>query len=197
MRVPQRLRVGVRNEAGLRRGLTWPCLLVIAVVWMFGTGPARGQTVESANAGHGLFWAGGGISAATLGYGNRKMLGATAWADIDTLRRFGFEGEARWLNYHQTANVHAETYLIGMRYHLNYERYQPYVKALVGDGHFNYPYNLGTGNYLVVAYGGGLDYGLNHRFKVRADFEYQQWPQFTYGSMNSLGATVGLRYRIF
>jgi opacity protein-like surface antigen len=181
----------------VRRAMAMPCLIVIALAWAFGSGSVWGQTVEAANAGHGLLWVGGGVSAATLGYGNRKMLGATAWADVDSLRRFGFEGEARWLDFHQTANVHAETYLIGMRYHLNYERYQPYGKVLVGDGHFNYPYNFGTGNYLVVAYGGGLDYRLNGRFKVRADFEYQQWPEFTFGSMNSLGATVGLRYRIF
>lgn len=170
---------------------------VVAVLGFLIAQPTFSQSAESADAGHGLLWVGGGVSAATLEYGNRKMLAGTAWADADTLRRFGFEGEARWLDFHQTADVHAETYLIGMRYHLNYRRYQPYAKALVGTGHFNFPYNFGFGNYLVVAYGGGLDYRLNGRFKARAEFEYQQWPEFTFGSMNSIGATLGLRYRIF
>ncbi|HWG20458.1 MAG TPA: outer membrane beta-barrel protein [Terracidiphilus sp.] len=179
-----------------RRLTRWSAVFV-AGLCLLAARPVLGQAAEDANAGHGLLWVGGAVSGATLGYGNRRMLGATAFADLDSLRRFGFEGEARWLDFHQTANVHAETYLLGMRYHFNRGRYQPYVKALAGDGHFNFSYNFATGNYLVIAGGGGVDYRLNRRWNVRAEFEYQDWPQFTYGAMSSLGATVGLRYRVF
>ncbi len=158
---------------------------------------ARGQAAESADAGHGKLWAGGSFSAATLGYGDRRMLGATAFVDADTMRHLGIETEVRWLDFHQTANVHAETYLAGLRYHMNTGRYQFYGKALVGNGHFNFPYNFATGNYFVLAYGGGVDYSLSRRFKTRADLEYQDWPQFTYGTMSSVSVSVGLRYRIF
>jgi len=158
---------------------------------------ARGQAAESADAGHGKIWVGGSFTAATLEYGDRRMLGATAFVDADTMRHLGFEGEARWLDFHQTANVHAETYLGGVRFHMNRDRYQFYGKTLVGTGHFNFPYNFATGNYFVVAFGGGVDYMLSRRWKARADFEYQQWPQFTYGSMSSISASMGLRYRVF
>jgi hypothetical protein len=106
--------------------------------------------------------AGGTVSGYVLGYGNVKVLGASAFVDVDTLRHFGFEGEARWLVFHlkadqngPAADEHAATYMIGPRYSRNYGRFQPYAKALVGFGQFNYPYNLGTDNDLVVAPGGG------------------------------------------
>lgn len=172
-------------------------LVVLAMLCMAGPRRAAAQAAESGDVGAARLAVGGGGSGYTLGYGNRKMIGVTAWVDGDTIRRFGGEGEARWLDFHQTANVHAETYLGGVRYHLNYGRMQPYVKALGGLGYFNFPYNFATGKYFVAAGGGGLDYRVNRRWIVRVDAEYQDWPQFTYGAMNSLGVNVGLRFRIF
>jgi hypothetical protein len=126
------------------------------------------------------------------------MLGITGFADLDTRRRLGIEGEARWLVFHQTADVHATTYLIGPRYHVNMGRFQPYAKALVGIGQFNFPYNYARGNYLVVAPGGGVDYRLSRRIYLRlADVEYQYWPQFDFGAMTSVGVSSGIRVRIF
>jgi len=174
------------------------CLVVLApTLLLLGLHVASGQSAESATAGRAMLSVGVAASGFTLQYGDRKIVGITAWVDADTIRRFGVEGEMRRLEYHQTANVHAETYLAGLRYHFNYGRTQPYIKALGGDGHFNFPYNFATGNYFVIAGGGGIDYRLSHRWAARADFEYQEWPQFTFGSMNSYGATVGIRYRIF
>jgi hypothetical protein len=159
---------------------------------------ASAQVIPSADAGGLTLFAGVTGSGYYLQYGERKMLGVTGFADLDTRRRLGIEGEARWLVFHQTADVHANTYAIGPRYHLNKGRFQPYAKALVGIGQFNFPYNYATGNYLVVAPGGGVDYRLNHRIRLRlADFEYQYWPQFTYGAMSSFGVSTGIRVRIF
>jgi len=133
-----------------------------------------------------------------LEYGARKMLGVAAIADLDTKRRIGIEGEAQWLMFHQTANVHTATYLIGPRYHLTYGRFQPYVKGLIGFGQFDYPYNLGTDNDLVVERGGGLDFRVTRRLRIRvADFEYQIWPQFHYCALTSYGLSTGIRVRIF
>jgi hypothetical protein len=68
----------------------------------------------------------------------------------------------------------------------------------VGFGQFNYPYNLGTDTDLVIAPGGGIDYRITHRIRVRvADFEYQFWPQFHYGALLSYGISSGIRVRIF
>ena len=184
-------------DPGLRRGWHNWFVVLTPILLFAGSHLALGQAAESANAGQGMLYAGAAASGFTLQYGDRKMLGYAVWVDADTIRRFGIEGEMRRLEYHQTANVHAETYLAGLRYHFNYGRTQPYIKALAGYGHFNFPYDFATGNYFVIAGGGGLDYRLGNRWSARADFEYQEWPQFTFGAMNSLGGTVGIRYRIF
>jgi hypothetical protein len=140
----------------------------------------------------------------TFQYGSRQMLGVGTFVDADTTSHFGIEAEGRWVEFNQTANVHAETYSIGGRYHFNFGRWQPYAKGLVGFTNFSFPYidakgnNYAQGRYLTVTAGGGVDLRWTHRFSLRvADFEYQNWPEFTYGSMNSLNASVGLKVRIF
>jgi hypothetical protein len=160
--------------------------------------PASGQVVPEGDAGGYNLTVGATASGDYLKYGARKMLGVAAIADLDTKRRIGFEGEAQWLMFHQTANVHTTTYLIGPRYHLTFGRLQPYTKGLVGFGQFNYSYNLGHDTDLVIAPGGGIDFRITRRIRVRlADFEYQYWPLFHYGGLSSFGVSSGIRVRIF
>ncbi len=134
----------------------------------------------------------------TLQYGNRKMLGIAGFVDADTRKRLGLEAEVRMLEFHKTADVHAETYSAGVRYHFNIGKFQPYAKGLFGIGTFNFPYDLAHGTYIVATGGGGVDYALTRRIHIRAvDVEYQDWPEFTFGSMTSLGVSTGIRVRIF
>jgi hypothetical protein len=161
-------------------------------------GTAHAQAAPAAEAGGYMISAGVLGSGYYLQYGERKMLGLTAFVDADTKRRLGIEAEGRWLEFHQTANVHAETYSVGGRYHFDLGRFEPYAKGLAGIGEFSYPYNYAHGSYLVVTAGGGMDYALNRRVHIRmADFEYQIWPQFTYGAMTTAGVSAGIRVRIF
>jgi len=186
-------------QCGLFRVRRLPGICLACLIVLLGLASSRvasGQATESATADHDLLWAGAGGSYYTLGYGDRKLVGLTGWVDYDTVRRYGIEAEGRWLDWQQTANVHDETFLLGPRYHMNYGRLQIYAKGLVGFGKFNFPYNYATGNYFVIAPGGGVDYRLSRRWSVRSDFEYQIWPQFTFGSMSSAGITVGLRRKI-
>ena len=156
------------------------------------------QSRESATETRPSLWAGGEISGYTVQFGERKMWGASALIDADSAYHIGLEGEGRWLEFHQTANVHLETYMIGPRYHVTFGRLQPFVKGAVGFGNFNFSYNYAYGTYLVVGAGGGVDYSLNHRWSVRlAEVQYQDWPQFTFGAMNNVGVSSGIRYRIF
>ena len=156
------------------------------------------QVVPAADAGGYNLTVGATATGDLLEYGSRKMLGIAAIADLDTKRRIGIEGEAKWLMFNQTANVHTTTYLIGPRYHMTFGRFQPYVKGLVGFGQFNYPYNLGTDDDFVIEPGGGVDFRITRRVRIRvADFEYQIWPQFHYGTLSSYGISSGIRVRIF
>lgn len=176
-----------------------PLLAAALLAACLGTpGTARAQVTAQASAGGFRLSAGGAASGYYLQYGQRKLVGASAFVDADTKRGVGIEAEGRWLEFHQTEAVHVETYSAGVRYHMDFQRFQPYVKGLVGFGDFNFPFGYAHGRYLVVTAGGGVDYHLTHRIHVRvADVEYQDWPQFTFGAMSSVGVSAGLRVGIF
>lgn len=155
------------------------------------------QAVESANAGGVSGWGGASVSEFHFKYGEMNATGISGFVDIDTIRHLGVEAEARWLCCHGAASMQAETYLLGPRYHFNVRKFQLYTKGLVGEGEFSFPYHYAHGHYIVIAGGGGVDYQLSHRVSLRAgDFEYQYWPGFTFGSMSSIGISMGIRYRV-
>jgi hypothetical protein len=159
---------------------------------------AHGQVTPSGDAGGLTISAGATGSGFYLQYGERKMVGLTGFVDVDSRSPFGLEFEGRWLEWKQTANVHAETYSAGPRYHRNIGKFQPYAKGMAGFGEFAFPYGLAQGHYFVATAGGGLDYHIRHRIYIRAaDIEYQYWPQFTYGGMSSFGVSAGIRVRVF
>jgi len=157
---------------------------------------AGAQSSESANAGNRFLWVGGALSGSYIQYGAQKNLGITGYFDADSIRRLGFEGEGRWMEFRPAHNIHAETYLAGPRFHFNTGRFQPYIKGLTGLGDFNFSYNYAKGRYFVIGSGGGFDYRVNNRLSTRADFEYQYWPQFTFGPMSAGGVSIGIRYLI-
>jgi hypothetical protein len=174
--------------------------LLAFAIFIAGIAPrvAHAQVQAPGDQGGLILSAGATGSGYSIQYGQRKMAGITAFVDADTKRRLGIEAEGRWLEYYQTANVHVETYSIGGRYHFDAGRFEPYAKGLVGFGDFNFPYNYASGRYLVVTAGGGLDFHWTPRVTIRAaDFEYQDWPEFTFGNMNSFGVNAGFRVRFF
>lgn len=171
----------------------------ILILLCLGWSPsARGQTREEADFARPSFWAGGEISGYRIEYGDRKMWGGSAWVDADPSSHIGIEAEGRWLEFHQTANVHLETFMIGPRCHRDLGKFQPFVKGTVGFGNFNFPYNYASGRYLAIGAGGGVDFRLKRRWSMRlAEVQYQEWPNFTFGSMNSIGVSSGVRFRVF
>lgn len=171
--------------------------LLASVLLFTQTVAARAQTASAGR--QDVFRLSAGVlgSGDTLGYGSRKMLGVGAFVDGDSTSHVGIEAEGRWIEFHQRANVHAETYSIGGRYHFVFGRLEPYAKGLAGFANFTFPYNYAQGRYLVVTAGGGADYRLTRRISFRAEAEYQDWPGFTFGSMTSLNGSVGLKVGIF
>jgi hypothetical protein len=132
--------------------------------------------------------------------GPNRLFGLGTYVDIRFSRWIQPEGEARWLRFHQYANTHEDNYLAGLRLPIHrYWKATPYGKVLVGMGSLNYYNGLVTGHLTDIAYGGGVDIELNHRWTVRAfDFEYQQWPNWIGGgTLHPYGGSAGLSYRIF
>ncbi len=178
-----------------------PVVLVEAflVIYLASSGAAYGQTLPSGFENGLAISAGSAVSGYYLGYGGRKIAGPSSFVDIDTRHHLGIEGEAHWLLFPQSESVHDTTWLIGARYSaLQFNRrFYPYVKGMVGFTQFNFPYSYAKGDYVVAAPGGGFDYRLTYRVRLRVDGEYQFWPQFTYASMPAWGVSTGLRVRVF
>ncbi len=132
------------------------------------------------------------------GYGQQKLIGPALYVDANLYRRLGFEAEARSLRFHNQLGVRQSTYLAGVRVTARGYNVRPYTKLLAGLGSMTFPYNDAHGRYLVVAPGAGLDLRVSRLLQVRVvDVEYQFWPQFTFGAMQSWGISTGLSVRVW
>ena len=141
---------------------------------------------------------GAGYSAYHLEYGQRWLGGAQVWGDANVFWRTGLEFEARQLRQNQDLRTNAATYLVGPRVSLRPGRIEPYVKLMVGAGHLNFPYSYARGEYFVASGGAGVDLHLGRRLNVRLiDLQYQDWPKFTFGSMDSYGISSGISFTVY
>jgi len=128
-----------------------------------------------------------------------RVYGPGAYVDVHFSRWVQIEGEARWLRFNQFKPIYLpegngeSTYLIGPRIPIGtFHRITPYGKFLVGLGSASFI----NGDTFVLAYGGGVDVRLSHRFTLRAvDFEYQQWRVTP--TLYPYGGSVGISYKIF
>jgi hypothetical protein len=175
--------------------------LFMAFLFAIGLGlarPASAQVVYTGDKGGYSLTAGVTASGYQVQYGQQKLAGFAGVVDLDTHSRLGLEAEGRWLKFNSPDQTQVKTWMGGARYHFARGKFQFYGKGLIGIGQFTFPYNYAQGNYLVLAPGAGVDYQWKRRISFRlADFEYQIWPQFTYGSMASPGVNVGVQYHIF
>ncbi len=127
-----------------------------------------------------------------LDYGHRNLGSLGMFVDLNPSWRFGVEGEFARTRVHSDAETRYSTYLVGPRISLRPHRLDPYVKVLAGLGRFSFPYGYATGNYFVIAPGAGVDWRASDRVRLRlVDFEYQEWPQFTFGQIHPYGISAG------
>jgi hypothetical protein len=121
--------------------------------------------------------------------GPKPLIGVVAFLDVRYARWVQLEAEGRWSAFNAYRGFTEDNYLFGPRIPIySFGRATTYAKVLFGrgDGDFR------SGPAFVIAYGGGLDYRLSKRFKLRAfDFEFQQWRTsptlFPYGGSAGLG----------
>ncbi len=172
--------------------------LLLTVFLLAGLKDGLAQALPTATAPGAYISVGGTYSMFQSDYGQRVLGGVGIFVDINPIRQVGLEAEGRWLRQNKLANTTESTYLIGPRAQIRRGRFSPYIKTLVGLGHFNFPYNFARGSYFVIAPGGGVDFSINSDLKIRMiDVEYQEWPQFTFGTLHPYGVSFGFSYRIF
>jgi opacity protein-like surface antigen len=184
----------------------WRSFCVITVLLLLAaTGPActHAQAIPEAKGPGAYVAVGGGVSLYQFDYGQRKLGGIAAWADINPQWRYGVEAEVRSLRYHTDEGVTETTYLAGPRVAIFPGPLRPYVKFLAGAGHYDLPFNFAQGTYFTVAPGAGVDIILNDNVAVRlVDFEYQMSTNFQASpneppsQLNNYGLTAGISIRL-
>jgi hypothetical protein len=184
------------NASKRRRRLTGG---VGALILALSTSLSFGQAKYTATGPGTYINVGATVSGFESDYGKQKLGGGALFVDANLYRKIGVEFEGRRLQYNNDEDLRESTYLVGPKYSFKGHRLRPYAKFLVGRGHINFPFNYATGSYFAMAPGGGLDYRVGRsRLSIRViDFEYQIWPQFTFGPLHPYGANVGLSYQVF
>jgi hypothetical protein len=177
--------------------LRYLCVVVIAIGFGIGSRAVYAQAQPTASGPGSFVSIGGGYSAMQADYDPRILGAAFAFVDVHPTWRYGLEGEARYLRFNTDEDVKETTYLGGVHVYLRPQKFRPYVKFLAGVGRVDFPFHYATGNYLALAPGTGVDYVVNDRITLRAvDFEYQDWPKFTYGTLHPYGVSAGISIRL-
>jgi hypothetical protein len=173
------------------------CILAVLVLTVGRSSVVCAQALPTASGPGSNISAGGGFSELQADYGQRILGGGFIFVDVHPTWRFGLEGEARYLRMHTAEDVKETTYLGGPHVYLRSNAFRPYVKFLAGVGRLDFPFGYAKGTYLVLAPGAGIDYLITDRISIRAiDFEFQDWPQFTYGTLHPYGISAGISFRL-
>jgi len=137
---------------------------------------------------------GGGFVIDSPDYSRKKLKGFAFYTTLDLTSHLGGEFVIHQANSSAEDNIYERTYEIGPRYHRDYGRFSPYVKAMYGRGVFNYPNNVANLAYNMFAFGVGTDVKIKPWLNVRADYEYQDWMSFPPTGLSPQVITIGAAY---
>ncbi|MFZ0746110.1 MAG: outer membrane beta-barrel protein [Terracidiphilus sp.] len=170
------------------------------------TASALAQVEPDAYGGTPRVTVGGTLSFFNADYASNHMTGPSAYFDWSPpmFWHLGAEAEGRWLTLGGPHSFSEYNYLAGPRYLFPVgKRVRPYAKFLLGAGEVNFQYQLGHGGYFAMAPGGGIDFTVQQRWRLRADYEFQIWPNavgipgIPSSALKPNGVTVGFSYQIF
>jgi hypothetical protein len=191
---------------------------VIALLVLMASLPLFSEVVPSATQGGGVpqWTVGTGFSYFSPDYGPWHLAGGTLWIN-DSLNRMpsflsglSLDIEARDLSLFNSSHdpvTRIDTAAGGAIYKLSrYRNFRPYGKVTVGLGNIDYMPS-GTHRYnqsrTVTGMGGGCDIRAFRSVWVRADYEFQYWPNFwvtkqsnyrTGAAIDPNGLTIGAVY---
>ncbi len=166
---------------------------------------SQAQVSPSAVGSERHLWGGVEFSNFKPDYGLTRLDGIGFWGDYFITHRIGVEGEVRLLDLNKPYNGETEkTFMGGIIGNVfQYHSFDAYAKGLLGGATFNFP-TVGYGSYFAFAAGGGVEYRFLPRWKVRGEYEYQDWPSAPGKALdpNSSGLTptgysAGISYEIF
>lgn len=181
---------------------------LVALFFVGATLSAYSQVVPAAIEGNLPFTVGSGFSNFSIDWGQgRRMNGYTVWGDWrlprlpQALNGLGIEAEGRDVLWNAPPSLSGHRMTTGSGGAI-YQwrragRIRPYGKFLIGFGSISFPGNVSSPPYThdtrtIYEPGGGADVLAWNRFSVRAEYDYQFWPNmFGHGSLTPNGFTVG------
>jgi hypothetical protein len=189
---------------------------LLAVFLLTASLPLFSQTLESARESGPQQWTiGTGLSFFSPDYGPGTIAGGTLWLDnsLDRLPAFlsgvSLDFEARDLSLYRSSHepvVRVDTAAGGAMYKWDhFSNVVPYGKFTAGMGNIDYTGSKGDNLHqgrAVTGMGGGCDIRAFRSIWVRADYEYEYWPNFwltkanpaTGAGLDPRGLTVGAIY---
>jgi opacity protein-like surface antigen len=197
--------------------LTFVVLIACAAFSSFAQTPPAAKGIKTTWS----FAIGAGFSGFNPDYDHGQLYGGTLWIDYfptrlpARLNGLGVEVAARDLNYGRSAlqppNLREDVGEGGVIYSYPHFRiFRPYAKLFMGfgntdetawvSGHFTGKrYNDSR---TITSFGGGVDFHAVRHIWLRADYEYQRWPDFfkhtnpatPAGLLNPQGFTIGAMY---
>jgi hypothetical protein len=127
--------------------------------------------------------------------------GTGAYVDLSLSHGLGAEAEARWQRFFVFRGITRDNYLVGPRVQFRpFWRTRPYLKVLGGLTNISFGTYRGNGRFGALAIGGGLDFHLTRRIRVRfidAEYQYERWPAPLGPHGMPYGVTIGIAYRVF
>jgi opacity protein-like surface antigen len=171
--------------------------------------PLLSQTAPSATEVGLPLAVGAGFSNYDVDWGHGRMDGTTLWMDYmlkpvpSLLHGIGIEAEARDISLNrgnQPSNFRLDTAGGGVIYKWpHYRNFHPYGKFIVNYGSIDFSGIPNFPNYkhdsrTIYAVGGGLEYRAFRHIWVRADYEYQAWPNLLSNTLDPQGFTAGAAY---
>jgi opacity protein-like surface antigen len=191
--------------------------LVLAPLLVCSLSAAIAQTAPAALESRFPLAIGAGFSGYNPDLGHGHLLGGVLWMDYSLqkvpwfLQGIGIQAEARDLNYgrsvNQPPNLREDCASGGAIYSWPHSRrFRPYGKFSLGYGNTDSvqgkPSVRKHDSRTVMSGGGGVDFHVYRTVWLRADYEYQSWPNFfkhpgtaqPAGVLNPQGFTIGAMY---
>jgi hypothetical protein len=159
---------------------------------------------------------GAGFSSYAADVSGDRLNGGTLWFDYDPgwmparLNGLAIAAQGRDLDLNHPTNqpfLREDVGSGGAIYRWNrHFLFRPYGEGLMGFGNADYKTSTGLHYHqtrTVTTVGGGAEFDAFHRLWVRADYEYEWWPDFfingkadTGPAMHPQGLTVGFTYHM-
>ncbi len=183
-------------------------LLLLLVPFCSGFRTAHGQVNEAAIGSDRHLWAGADFSDFNPDYNKifPRLQGYGFYGDYYITRLVGLEGEIRLLTINKPEGQTQKDYLGGPTFAVyHYHQFTANAKILIGGVSINYPDNIGYGSYFAFSPGGGVEYRLTPKLKLRGEYEYQFLPSAPgfnspgepSNGLTPTGFSAGISYKFF